>query len=223
MQNKIDILGIEIDNFTVRESMLRVEEFLNGTGVKTIGTVTMGQLELAGNDEEVKACIRQFDLAVVGEKEILAAAGIRSGQRISEIVDHTFFREFAKRILRNKKTVFLLTDTEEELQRVHDKLKQHYERMQIAGSCSLESMGKDSEGIVNEINSASVDLVFSFLPTPQQEYFLNENRNKLDIRIWYGMEQDFMPKSKLLAWKEAAGRLIHKKKLKSRLHEYNKS
>ena len=111
MLKKIDILGIEVDNYTVREAMMLVENYLDNTVMNTIETIDMKMLELAGRDETVRACMEQLDLAVIGEKEILIAADVHSSQRISETINHDFFREFIKRIIRNHKRVFLLADT----------------------------------------------------------------------------------------------------------------
>lgn len=71
MLKKIDILGIEVDNYTVREAMMQVENYLDNTVMNTIETIDMKMLELAGRDETVRACMEQLDLAVIGEKEIL--------------------------------------------------------------------------------------------------------------------------------------------------------
>ena len=86
MINKIDILGMDIDNYTVREAMLEVEVYLNNTVMNTVETIDMKMLDIANRNDMVKECIRQLDLAVIGEKEILTAAGIHSAQRISETV-----------------------------------------------------------------------------------------------------------------------------------------
>ena len=190
MLKKIDILGIEVDNYTVREAMMQVENYLDNTVMNTIETIDMKMLELAGRDETVRACMEQLDLAVIGEKEILIAADVHSSQRISETINHDFFREFIKRIIRNHKRVFLLAET-------------------IAQ-------------VVNEINSASADVIFSILPSPLQEQFLTENKSKLDAKIWYGLSSDYAPRSRISRISQIAGRLIHKKKLQSKLHKYNK-
>ena len=78
------------------------------------------------------------------------------------------------------------------------------------------------EEIVNEINSASADVIFSILPSPLQEQFLTENKSKLDAKIWYGLSSDYAPRSRISRISQIAGRLIHKKKLQSKLHKYNK-
>ena len=76
--------------------------------------------------------------------------------------------------------------------------------------------------MVNEINSASADVIFSILPSPLQEQFLTENKSKLDAKIWYGLSSDYAPRSRISRISQIAGRLIHKKKLQSKLHKYNK-
>ena len=74
MLKKIDILGIEVDNYTVREAMMQVENYLDNTVMNTIETIDMKMLELAGRDETVRACMEQLDLAVIGEKEMFIPA-----------------------------------------------------------------------------------------------------------------------------------------------------
>ena len=212
MLKKIDILGIEVDNYTVREAMMQVENYLDNTVMNTIETIDMKMLELAGRDETVRACMEQLDLAVIGEKEI----------RISEIINHDFFREFIKRIIRNHKRVFLLAETVAQEEQLEHFLVGKYEQIEVAGHCAIEEKSNDFESVVNEINSASADVIFSILPSPLQEQFLTENKSKLDAKIWYGLSSDYAPRSRISRISQIAGRLIHKKKLQSKLHKYNK-
>ena len=44
----------------------------------------------AQNDEVLKECIEQLDLAIISEKEILKAAGVMSAQRMRETADYVF-------------------------------------------------------------------------------------------------------------------------------------
>lgn len=222
MLKKIDILGIEVDNYTVREAMMQVENYLDNTVMNTIETIDMKMLELAGRDETVRACMEQLDLAVIGEKEILIAADVHSSQRISETINHDFFREFIKRIIRNHKRVFLLAETIAQEEQLEHFLVGKYEQIEVAGHCAIEEKSNDFESVVNEINSASADVIFSILPSPLQEQFLTENKSKLDAKIWYGLSSDYALRSRISRISQIAGRLIHKKKLQSKLHKYNK-
>ena len=44
---------------------------------------------------------------MIGEKEIIQAAGLGTMQRIKETEENDFYFEFFKRVERNKKSVFL--------------------------------------------------------------------------------------------------------------------
>lgn len=220
MVKKLDICGMQIDNYTAREAIMQVEIYLNNTVMNTIETINMKMLDLAGEDETVRECIDLLDLAVIGEKDILIAAGVNSTQRIRETVEHDFFREFLKRIIRNHKHVFLLGETTAEVDELSDYLFEEYERLQIGGRCALEEKAGDNESVVNEINSVSPDVIFSILPSPMQEAFLIENKGKLSASIWYGLGDGYQTHSGIARISKIVGKLIHRNKLKLRLHKY---
>lgn len=222
MLKKIDILGMKIDNYTVREAMMQVEIYLGDTSMSVIDTIDVALLDLASKEDTARRYVENLDLVVIGEKEILLAADIHSSQRLSEIENHDFFREFARRIMRDGHGVFLLTQTAEEEQQLRDFLEDKYERIRIEGSCVMEDKEGDPEAVVNEINSASADVIFSVLPSPVREQFLLENRNKLDVRIWYGLGRNYAPGVRVNRFSRLAEGLIYKRKLKNRLHKYNK-
>lgn len=222
MLKKIDILGMKIDNYTVREAMMQVEIFLSDTSMNVIDTVDTKLLDLASREETARRYVESLDLAVIGEKEILLAADIHSNQRISETVNHDFFREFIRRIVRDRRPIFLLAQTEDEERMLKNFLLGKYERIQIEGGCAVEEKKGDWEAVVNEINSASADIIFSILPSPYREEFLLENRNKLDAKVWYGLGSNYAPGARVSRIAQFAEGLIHKRKLKNRLHKYNK-
>ncbi len=221
MLKKIDILGMQIDNYTVREAIMQVEGYLDGTAMNTVETITMKMLDLAVNEPRVKECIGMLDLAVIGEKEILTASGVRSNQRIRETVEFDFFKEFVKRIIRNRKSVFLLGQVKEDVDKLQEYLEEEYEKLIIGGRCALDEKAGDVEGVVNEINSVSPDVILSILPSPEQEIFLLENKGKLDVKIWYGIGGAYETHSGLVRLSKIAGKLIHGKKLQLLLHKYH--
>ena len=77
MVKKLSILGINLDNYTVREAMLRIEVYWNNTIMNTVETVSMGTLVKARTDSLLKNCIENLDLAIICDKEILSGrAGV---------------------------------------------------------------------------------------------------------------------------------------------------
>jgi len=62
---KIEILGMHLDNYTVRESLLRLDTYMGNTVLNIIETVTMKQLVLAGEHPVIKDCLNQADLCII--------------------------------------------------------------------------------------------------------------------------------------------------------------
>ena len=54
MNKKINVLGVELDNYTVDEALEIVHEYMQNDRLNTIGIVTMQMLMLAGEDEQWK-------------------------------------------------------------------------------------------------------------------------------------------------------------------------
>ena len=79
MIKKIDIMGIGLDNYTVRESMRQVENYLSNDVLNTIENISMQMLIASETDPVVHNVISELDLSVIGEKEILKAADADSG------------------------------------------------------------------------------------------------------------------------------------------------
>ena len=68
MIKKIDILGIQLDNYTVREAIMRVEAWYDNNMLNVIEMVSMQMLTESESDPVLKEVISSLDLAVIGEK-----------------------------------------------------------------------------------------------------------------------------------------------------------
>lgn len=90
MIKKIDILGIQLDNYTVREAIMRVEAWYDNNMLNVIEMVSMQMLTESESDPVLKEVISSLDLAVIGEKGILQAAGVDTMQRIRETEENVF-------------------------------------------------------------------------------------------------------------------------------------
>ena len=187
MIKKIDILGIRLDNYTVREAIRQVENYMSGDALSAIGRISVQTLLASENDPVVRDVISSLDLSVIGEKEIMQAARINAMQRIRETEADDFSVEFFKRIERNKKKVFLLGGTEEEVREAEKELLAQYPKLSIVGGYAVENSLSDPDAVINEMNGMIPDVVVSVLPTPLQEHFFWEHKTKMNAAIWYGL------------------------------------
>ena len=187
MIKRIDFAGIQLDNYTVRETIMNVEKTMSDHGFHTIEEVNMDILMMADSDEIVKTALSSVEHTVIAENGILEAVGADTYQRRHEIEHHDFFYEMMKRIERNHKTVFIIGDAAEHTQRVSEYLQSEYSKCEIVGAEALEDCNGATDAMVNEINSMDPDIILSILPSPTQEHFLMDNYEKLSAGLWYGV------------------------------------
>ncbi len=219
MIKKIDVLGLSLDNHTVREAIRCVETYLGNNVLNTIESISMEMLMEAENDEVLRNVIESLDLAVVGEKEILQATESSSMQRIRETEENDFFFEFFKRVERNRKSVYLIGESAEKVAKAQEQLEQDFKKIVIAGTYALEDCVGALDAVVNELNSATPDIIVSILPSPMQEHFFWEYKDKMNANIWYGMGS--LPIHRKLGLADRVRRLVHRGKLKSSILKYD--
>ena len=186
MIKKIDILGIQLDNYTVREAIMRVEAWYDNNMLNVIEMVSMQMLTESESDPVLKEVISSLDLAVIGEKGILQAAGVDTMQRIRETEENDFSDEFLKRVERNRKSVFIIGETQGAVDEFTQELREEYPKLVLAGAAATENCVGDLEGVINEMNAATPDVIIQSFHLRDRNIFLwNTATRSMPI---YGME-----------------------------------
>lgn len=220
MVKKIRLIGMEMDNFTLQEEMMQSEAFYDRQELNIIRTVSIKMLSLAADSQAVRDGIRQADLLVVGDREILTEAGIYSSRRLREASEHGFMREFLSRMISRQSSFFLIAKNQDKLADFREFLNTEYENMMIAGNYLLDGCGGDYDMMVNEINAASPDVVLSVLPSPQEDMFLLGEKDKIRARVWYSLSTDYKNVKKRPSFLFRFQQLIHRERFKNAVHHY---
>ena len=220
MIKKIDIAGIQLDNYSARECVMAVERMLSENAFHTVEEVNMDMVMLASSDEEVSDTLNRLDCSIIAEKGILSAVGERAvGYRETDADD--CFYEILRRLERNHKSIFLLAEGKKELQEIEQYVGKNFERLTIAGMVATEEFVEDEDAIVNEINAATVDVILSVMPSPKQEHFLSNNRGKMSAILWYGVGNCKFAKRKYSLLRSIQKR-IRIYKLENHIRKYEK-
>ncbi|WP_099469129.1 WecB/TagA/CpsF family glycosyltransferase [Konateibacter massiliensis] len=219
MENKIRILGIMVDNYLTLESKSLIDEYLEQDCMNTISVIQIPTLLRAVDDDEFKEYIEQMDLTVAGDAEILEAAGLEDKQKLSEASDGEFLIQFFQNVVKKEKTIFILGEKEQEVDRYMKAITKRHTGLNIAGKFAIDGYEDDWDSIVNELNSVAPDVIISILPSPFQEKFVIANKNKISARVWIGVGDELqMSDSKTKSgWLK---RLIEKKLLLSKVKKY---
>lgn len=199
MIKKIDIAGIQLDNYSARECVMAVERMLSENAFHTVEEVNMDMIMLAASDEAVSETLSGLDCSMIAEKGILDAVGERTiGHRETDADD--CFYEILRRLERNHKLVFLLAEGQKELEELEQYVERNFPRLVVAGMVATEDFTEDEDAIVNEINAATVDVILSVMPSPKQEHFLANNKGKMSAILWYGVGNRKFAKRRYSLW-----------------------
>ena len=156
----------------------------------------------AETDERVKEAVQRLNHTIIAEENILRAVDCCTMQRQHEIADGTFFYELMKRVERNHLSVCLLGETQDATLSMQSLILERFPRMNIVDVEILEQCTGELDNVINEINIKTPDVVVSLLPSPEQEYFFLDYRDKIFAKLWYAMgtEKPAEHKSRIAAF-----------------------
>lgn len=91
-------------------------------------------------------------------------------------------------LLKEKETVFLLSDTAERLAELQEYVSGLASELSITGSYALSQAASDPDTIVNEINAVMPDVVLSAVGKSEREQFLSEKGTMFAVKHWVAIE-----------------------------------
>lgn len=194
MENRKELAGVRVDNCSLRDALHKIEVYLNNECLNIVEIINMKTIVAAGTDEKVRRCMEEMDLVIPSDKEILEELGVTSGQRLHDAENNQLLHEFLKRVLRSRHSVYLLTETANQMESLCDYLEDTYDgHLLICGSYAFEECPEDVEHVINEINSVAPHVILAMLPTPMQEHFIYDHHHMLNAKIWFGIGTENNP------------------------------
>ncbi len=218
---KMDILGITLTDYSLKESLFLVDSFMKKGALSTILYVTTPMLILAGKDECEKERIESMDMTLCGEADILRVAKIDSKSRLYEVEHLVFLKEFLRRIARNAQTVYLLSDSPEDIENLKRELKDFQRGIVISGLQIIDGSTRKVEDVVNNINDIAPSVIISRMPWGMQEKWMQDAKPYINAEVWLGISRDMKLGEHRESLQKKAVSRIYKKMFHKRVNRYN--
>lgn len=183
MSKRIQVLGIDIDNHTVRETMFLLEEYVNSDGLNLTGVVTSDLLMMASENPQVYDMLEMMDLHVIGDVSILEVLEESYEQQASEVQRRDLEEVFLNSLIRKRKNVFWISDAETDLPVLHSYMEEHYPKLNIAGEFSGIIDEDNMDSVINEINSVAPDVILIQMADWQRMGLLLQAKNQLNVKL----------------------------------------
>lgn len=187
----INILGMKLQDYSIKESLSMAEEFLKEGAVHTVLFLTGDVLLEAGKKEEQREWIEKADLTVWGDMESLEAAKIMVGNRSGEADDKEFLQEFLQRLARNHLALLAMADTKEHAEDLKSELLQLQDGVTVVGAFPLAAAEDSRESTINEINLVAPAVVIARMPYGAQLRWLEGSKALLNTGVWIALPEQF--------------------------------
>ncbi len=183
----INVLGISLKDYSVREAMRRVSLFLNNGICNTVDFVTHDDLLKATDSAELKRALEDMDLTVFTAGDILQAGNITSHSREREIESNLFMKGLLRKLAKEKRRIFIVSSDADKLQKFEESLNGFEDDLNIIGRCAVDETVGGTDAVVNEANEKLPDALFLNLGTPEAELFIQSGRMKLNTQLIVAM------------------------------------
>lgn len=218
---KINLLGITLVDYTLKESLKIANIYLNNGALNTVSFVTTKILVEAGEQPEQKEWLESMDMTICDETDILRASDSATRNRIREVENGEFLSEFLNRLVWNRKEVFLLADTEKQMNRLKEELEEMQVGLRIVGSYIQDELPGGSSALVNEINDIVPDVIISRFPYPVQEQLMFENKKMVNANLWLALPEHRIVNNHKGIRSLRLPSIFYKKAFKRRVSQYN--
>lgn len=147
--------------------------------------ITPEKIYKARRNRELKEMIKAADLCICDGAGAAAAVRLLHGRKIPRVTGIQLFFDLVACAEALGLRIFLLGATPESNAGAHEKLRQLYPKLQIAGKQHGYFSG--SGEVISKINDSSADMLFVAMGSPRQEKWIATYRQKVHVPYCMGV------------------------------------
>ncbi len=191
---KIRIFGVEIQNTTLEDVILKLREYLDGDSLKVIYTPNTEIVMAAKEDKNLKSLINRGDLIIPDGIGLIYGSRLRKKPLKERVTGFDTSMKLLEIANENSYSIYLLGGKDGIAKGAADRINQDYPNIKIAGfhhgyfkGSHLGLKGEaEEEKIIEEINQSNPDIIFVGFGFPKQELWIDANKDKIKGRIIIG-------------------------------------
>jgi N-acetylglucosaminyldiphosphoundecaprenol N-acetyl-beta-D-mannosaminyltransferase len=191
MKQRVEIMGCQIDNLSMEETLLTVESFIqSGKPHEHVG-VNVDKIVQASKDPELRRIINKSDLSSVDGMPIVWASRLLGKPLKERVTGVDLFDVLMKRAAEKGWRIYLLGAKED----VVAKVKSYYESIcpdiAIVGYRNGYWTATEEAQVVDDITASKADLLFVALGSPEKERFLSRYQEEMKVPFAMGVGGTF--------------------------------
>ena len=192
MNNRITLMGCQVDNLSMEETLGRIEQFIQSGLPHQHVVVNVDKLVKASRDAELRQIINDCALINVDGMPVVWASRLLGKPLKERVAGVDLFEALMKRAGEKGWRVFLLGAREEVVSKVAETYQRKYPRLVLAGYRNGYWKGEAEEAqVARQIAESRADLLFVAISSPKKEQFLGRYQAEMKIPFAMGVGGTF--------------------------------
>ena len=180
----VNILGVNVDRYTMDEAVEKASRFMDSDGLSMIFTPNSEILLYASNTPEFTEVLNNADMIIPDGIGVVYGAKIL-GQPIKErVAGYDLICNLFPVMAEKGQSVYLLGAKPGVAELAAENLVKKHPGLKIAGL--HDGYFKDDEEVIADINNANPDLLMVCIGFPKQENWIYNNRERLNAKLAIG-------------------------------------
>lgn len=176
---KLQILGFEIDNLTMQETVELVDYTIKHKQDITLTDINAGKIIQINEDPELKHYVNYSDIIQADGQAVIWASKILKKPLKERVAGVDLVEKLIYQAHKNHQKVFFFGAKEEVVQAVVKRFVNKYDKKILAGYRNGYFKNEEAPEIAKKIAESGANLLFVAITSPIQEQFLYENREIL--------------------------------------------
>ncbi len=187
MNQRIEMMGCQIDNFSMEETLQTIEDFIKSGLPHQHVVVNVDKLVKASRDEELRRIINECALINVDGMPVVWASRLLGKPLKERVAGVDLFEALMLRAAEKGWRVYLLGAKEEVVFKAKQVYEQKYPELTIAGYRNGYWRQEEEADVVEQIKAAQADLLFVAISSPKKEHFLGQYQAEMRIPFAMGV------------------------------------
>ncbi len=200
---RVRVLGVLVDSLKPERAVSLTIRYLEKHKFEYI-VFANTPAALLGKEEEMEEYIDQAALVLPGDANIEDAIEVRTWLEEGKCYQAEYFRRLFGRLNKQRASVYLMMEKEDQLLKVRNIFREKYSRLQVEGGLWQQDTSIDS--LVNSINSLAPDILFICAGHEAMTAFLKEHACKINAGLCFCMEEVVTDKDTAISeWMQLSG------------------
>lgn len=189
MQDKVDILGVPVDNITMDEAAAKISQFVASPDVHMVFTPNPEIIMLARKDSRFLSILNKASLIVPDGIGVVIASKMQKGDHLKErVAGYDLVQNTLKQAVGKGYKYYFFGSKPGVAEEAAKKMRETYSGIQIVGYHDGYFKPEDNEAIIEDINQSKANILLVALGAPKQEVWIDEHKERLrHVKVLIGV------------------------------------